>query len=216
MTARLSRFGAPILAMLCLCTTATPAQTAGPSPLRSDVKSIVPVLESDRSHYSIGQAILLRTSVKNTTANAYYMDLTSFYGGIVNVTVRDASGNVIQPKNTPAFYSKPGAKMNVLIPLAPRETKILNWFYYEGGSGIKQPWVDLASWGYSPLEPGAYTITVDLRTGGRQVIDSAGTTGDNFRTVDSSGKGPTSSVTITVEAKPNPNGYRRVRLPLHS
>jgi hypothetical protein len=198
MIARFSWFGASILTLLCICITATSAQTTSTSQLRSDTKSIVPILETDHSHYSFGQPILLRTSVKNTTAKTYFLDLTSLYSGIVNVTVRDASGNVIRPKNTPAFYLRSGASMTVDTPLAPRETKILNWFYYQDGNGVKQPWVDLRSWGYSPLEQGTYTITVDLRTGGHQMIDSAGTPGNDFVTRDASGNGPTSSVKITV------------------
>jgi hypothetical protein len=203
MIARLSRLGALALTLLCVYTAAASAQTSSSNQTRTDTKSIVPILEADHSHYTVGQPILLRTSVRNTTANTYSMMFSGPYNGTVNVTVRDASGTVIQTKDSNVFYLNQGGSMPLHTPLAPRQTIVLNWGCFNGDKWVEQPWVDLSNWGYSPLEPGTYTITVDLRNGGRQ--KDSGTTadgessGDHFLTVDASGHGPMSSVTITVE-----------------
>jgi hypothetical protein len=201
MIARLARFAAPALTLLCLSTGAASAQTASSTPMRVDTKSVIPILETNHARYPAGEPVLLRTSVKNTTPNRFSMMFGSVYSGIVHLTVRNASGNMIEPKNTPLFFLKQGSSMPLHTPLAPRQTMVLAWGYVDGDKWVEQPWVDLSDWGYSPLEPGTYKLTVDLETGGWTEPYGA-STGEHFGTYDASGNGPASSVTITVEPAP--------------
>lgn len=83
------------------------AQTPGPTPTPMGVVAnvIVPTIETDHSRYVVGEPVLLRVSVKNETSSDYSVML-SYYWSMVRLTVRDSSGKIVEPQNTPTFYSK--------------------------------------------------------------------------------------------------------------
>lgn len=180
------------------------AQSAEPTPVPLGIvtNTVVPVLESDHSRYTIGEPILLRASMKNETSTDQNVVVDKFWS-MGRLTVRDSSGNLVKPQNPPTFPLIPGyatSRMPLALLLPAGQTMTLQWGLREG-----QQWVALSDWGYAPLEPGTYTIIYVLQTSG--FANLPGKTPDEFRvggrfaTSDGHGNGATASVKITVAQK---------------
>jgi hypothetical protein len=170
-----------------------PAQSPEPTPWPVSKNILAPILQTDHATYVVGQPVLVRASMKNTTGTDYFVRFEPV-ARVVLLTVRDASGNLIQPTGLPLLL-RGEARTPYAIPLYAGQTKPI--------PSRGQEWINLSDWGYAPLGPGVYTITMLLHTGGRafHVVEKEGepVNGPGFVTSDDPGNGPTASVRISIE-----------------
>ena len=203
------RTGAALCMLLSMQFASANAQNQGPSPTPSGVVTnvIVPRLETDRSRYLVGQPILLRISVTNVTSTDYDVMLDSFnFTSMGELTVRNSSGKLVKPQNSPTFWSRSAGHsyMPLMAPLRAGETKVLKWMWAEGQQLKEQEWIELSNWGYAQLGAGSYTITYLLYASGHAHIPGTSGRPDDYRwgptirTSDNSGNGARASVKITV------------------
>jgi hypothetical protein len=147
-------------------------------------------LTTDKSQYRVGEPILLRSTIYNSS-NFTYSVHSGFATQLVALTVRDAAGNVVKPdgySRTQTFASMP---VGVDLPGgAPRTIPSFD----------REDWVRLADWGYVSLPPGRYSVSGVLST---EVIRTTGEDQDakvveHFFTGDKNGKGAMGTVSFDI------------------
>jgi hypothetical protein len=126
------------------------AGQAPASPVRAGIISIR--LESNKAVYRVGEAIKLRVTLINHTANKYLIPLVSGWN-LCSLSVRNGHG---QPTRT-TLRNRPGVtgddRMYVLPPNGS-----LALIFWPQASGSPQNWTDIKYWLYDLDKPGDYVI----------------------------------------------------------
>ena len=111
--------------------------------------AIVLKIATDKSHYKVGEPILLRSALYNASSVSFDV-LSGYASEMVAVTIRDAAAAVVKP----AHYARVRqfSESPVGVALAAGSSRYI--------PGIdREEWPSIADWGYGSLPPGHYTVT---------------------------------------------------------
>jgi hypothetical protein len=107
---------------------------------------VVVKLESQRPTYKIGDPILLRITIRNTSGQVVRM-LNGTHTNLASIRVLDAKGHEVKR----ARSAEIGGIGGPLLLLRPGATRILK-------APNNEEWLSLRDWGYDIRVPGEYRI----------------------------------------------------------